>query len=262
LDPITRKDPLVVGLTDDSRHFRAGKDRLVLLEWPRMKSRVLSLLVVLGLSGLLSSCTSAGKGSGRMVDLFNGRDLRGWKHVSADPTLSIDKVWSVRDGMIVCTGTPFGYLHTEREFTSFRMEVEYRWAPGSKPGNSGLFSRINGAPRALPRTIEVQLMHKNAGDVIGLQGMRIQSGQERHFHVANHELAGDIDGVRKVQDAEAAPGEWNRVEVLAQGSTYTVWVNGTQVNLVTGVEVMAGPVGLQSEGGEIHFRNVKIMPLP
>ena len=104
-------------------------------------------------------------------------------------------------------------------------------------------------------------MNGNAGDVLGLQGMRVASGQPRFFEVKAHEIAGDIAGVKKTADAEKQAGEWNRVEVLAQGDRYTVWMNGQQINEVTGVEIAAGALGLQSEGGEIHFRTVTLAPL-
>lgn len=212
----------------------------------------------------VSCSTMIREETGSTLELFNGRDLRGWAAVSG-PTVGegegAGSVWNVRDGMIICRGEPIGYLHTKRHFKDFRMTVEYRWAPGGAPGNSGLFSRIDGDPRALPRCVEVQLMHGNAGDVLGLQGRRIASEQPRHFHIAAHPLAGDIDGVRKEVSAEAEAGQWNRVEILAQGDSYTVWINGVLVNHVIGVERVSGPVGLQSEGGEIHFREVRIVPL-
>ena len=37
------------------------------------------------------------------VDLFNGRDLSGWYNVNGAP-----ETWSVKDGMIHCTGKPSG----------------------------------------------------------------------------------------------------------------------------------------------------------
>jgi hypothetical protein len=153
-------------------------------------------------------------------------------------------------------------LHTKNAFKNFRCELEYRWAPGTTPGNSGILTRINGPSRALPRCAEVQLQHGNAGDVLGLQGMEVAAGQPRFFEVKAHKIAGDIAGVKKTADAEKPGGEWNRVEVLAEGGTYTVWVNGQQINQAAGVEVIAGPLGLQSEGGEIHFRNVTLTRLP
>jgi hypothetical protein len=51
------------------------------------------------------------------------------------------------------------------------------------------------------------------------------------------------------------------MEVTVSGPTITVRLNSQKVNEATGAEVAAGPVGLQSEGGEIHFRNVRLTPL-
>jgi len=196
------------------------------------------------------------------VELFNGKDLKGWTHVLAEPNVPREAVWSVKDGILVCKGAPLGVLQTVRAFTNFKLIVEYRWAPGTKPGNSGILTRINGPARALPRCTEVQLQHDNAGDVLGLQGMTVASGQARYFEVMNHAVAGDIRGVKKTTDAERPAGEWNRVEIIAQADTYTVWVNGSAINEAHGVEVRSGQIGLQSEGGEIHFRRVTLTPLP
>jgi hypothetical protein len=195
-------------------------------------------------------------------ELFNGKDLAGWTHVLEEPSVPRDAVWSVQEGILVCKGTPLGVLQTERAFQNFRLALEYRWAPGSKPGNSGILTRINGKRRPLPRCAEVQLMHGSAGDVLGLQGMTVAAGQPRFFEVKAHKVAGDIAGVKNLTDAEQPAGEWNRIEVLAEGSSYTVWMNGQQINQATGVEVIAGPLGLQSEGGEIQFRRVTLTPLP
>ena len=210
---------------------------------------------------LTSCCCPKQCSNGAALELFNGMDLRGWEHVLADPAVPRAAVWSVKDGILICKGTPLGVLHTQRKFTNFRATVEYRWPPGAEPGNSGILTRINGAPRALPRCAEVQLKHGNAGDVLGLQGMTVAAGQPRFFEVKAHKVAGDIAGVKKILDAEKPAGEWNRVEVLAEGGTYTVWMNGQQINQVTGVEVVAGPLGLQSEGGEIHFRRATLTQL-
>jgi hypothetical protein len=105
-------------------------------------------------------------------------------------------------------------------------------------------------------------LHGTAGEVLGLHGLKVAAAQPRFFEVKAHKIAGDIAGVRRLADAERPPGEWNRVEVLAQGDGYTVWMNEQKINQATGVEVIAGPLGLQSEGGEIHFRRATLTPLP
>jgi hypothetical protein len=220
--------------------------------WMREVVCGLGLLVLAGTGG-------AAEGGGQAIALLNGRNLDGWTHVLADAAVPREQVWSVRDGMLVCTGTPIGVLYTEKNYTNFRLVVEYRWAPGAKPGNSGIMSRLKPNTGALPNTVEVQLANGNAGDVIGLKGFPIAGGQPRWFE-RDSAVAGKISGVKKSTGAEKPPGEWNRVEIEARADRYTVRVNGQLVNEVTGVEVRSGPIGLQSEGGEDHFRGVMLTP--
>jgi hypothetical protein len=211
---------------------------------------------------VLASCSSAPpEGKSASVALFNGRDLTGWKSMTEDPKVKPESIWSVKDGILICRGEPLGCLATEASYTNYRLEVEYRWAPGGTPGNSGLFGRINGQPRALPRCLEVQLKHGNAGDVLGLQGMKVSGPADRFKFIAKHEVAGDICVVGRIKGAEEPAGQWNKVEVLVRADKARVWFNGKKVNEASGVEITAGPVALQSEGGEIHFRNVRITRL-
>jgi hypothetical protein len=215
-------------------------------------------------SGLLLlgivSCSTPSEDK-RAIELFNGKDLAGWQHVLAEPEVKMSQVWSVESGIITCQGKPLGALYRGPAVTNFRLAVEYRWPPGSEPGNSGIFSRISEPIKALPCAVEVQLKHGSAGDVLGLQGKPIAGGQPRFFEVKKHAVAGDIAGVKKMLDAENPPGEWNRVEILAQGERYQVWINGQLVNEVSGVALSSGPVGIQSEGGVVQFRRVTLTPL-
>lgn len=223
----------------------------------------LNTMAVLAAAGLLVSCATPKQDTGAGAEvLFNGKDLSGWKSVSKDPSVPQEKVWSVRDGIIVCQGEPMGFICTEKSYTNFKLHVEYRWAPGQKPGNSGIFTRINGAPKPLPRCIETQLKHGNAGDLYGFQGFPINGEETRFKKVLNHEIGGDFCGVSRLAGAEAKPGQWNRVDIQVEGPRITVQMNGRKVNEATDAEIIAGPIGLQSEGGEIHFRNVRLTPLP
>jgi hypothetical protein len=208
----------------------------------------------------VASCSTPGAHK-RTIELFNGKDLAGWQHVLAEPEVKMSQVWNVENGILTCQGKPLGALYRGPAVTNFRLVVEYRWPPGSEPGNSGIFSRISEPLMPLPRTIEVQLKHGSAGDVLGLQGRPIAGGQPRFFEVKKHAVAGDIAGVTKMLDAENPPGEWNRVEILAQGARYQVWINGKLINEVDGVEVASGPVGIQSEGGVIQFRSITLTRL-
>jgi hypothetical protein len=194
--------------------------------------------------------------------LFNGFDLSHWNAVLAKSgTPPKEQTFSVRDQMIVCKGEPLGFIETDKSFTNFKLEVQYRWAPGTKPGNSGIFLRINDQRRPLPRCIECQLKAGDAGDLYGFHGMKIDGDKARRTEKKGHELGGDFVGVKKRFANENKAGQWNRVEIEARNGTVQVKVNGALVNEATDCEVVAGPIGLQSEGGEIQFRKVRIVPL-
>ena len=197
----------------------------------------------------------------RGENLFNGADLSNWRAVLAGSGVKKEDVWSVRDGLIVCRGEPLGYLQSEAQFTNYLLLVEWRWAPGKPPGNSGIFLRVNGEPLPLPRCIECQLKSGGAGDLYGFHTMKIDGEPARRKEVKNHELGGDFVGVTRLAAREKTPGQWNRAEILVEGPNVAVWINGKKVNEAFNCEVVPGPIGLQSEGGEIHFRTVRIQPL-
>ena len=201
------------------------------------------------------------------VALWNGKDLSNWTFFLVDPKAKMEDTWSVRDGMIVCKGAPVGTLVTKDTFTSFRLLVEWRWAPGTtvtpeKTPNSGVLLRINGEMKQIPRAIESQLRSGDAGDLYGFWGMKISGDPERARREAGNPVLGDMTGVKKAAGAENAVGEWNRYEIVLDGKKLDVSVNGKKVNWATVEDVIAGPIGLQSEGGEIHFRKVEVQPLP
>ena len=60
---------------------------------------------------------------------------------------------------------------------------------------------------------------------------------------------------------ENKPGEWNKYEITAKDGTITLLVNGEQVNEAVDCDVRDGQIGLQSEGGVIHFRKVQLTML-
>jgi hypothetical protein len=98
------------------------------------------------------------------VPLFNGKDLTGFIPFlpGGDPA----KTWQVRDGMIVCSGRPNGYLRTEREFGNFILRFEYRMM---EPGNSGVFLMVL-PDQIWPKGIEFQLLFTEVGRIFGVDG--------------------------------------------------------------------------------------------
>src|SRR5262245_51194908 len=80
--------------------------------------------------------------SAGFTPLFNGKNLTGWKTFldpkaeGADP----NKVWTIENGEIHCTGKPFGYLLTDKEYGNYVLRVQWRWP--ANPGNSGVFVHV------------------------------------------------------------------------------------------------------------------------
>jgi hypothetical protein len=228
-----------------------------------MKAMTIHKLYTLTVVLVVTGCVSCGTlGSKRPAQaLFNGKDLSNWSAVSAKPDVKKEDVWSVRDGMIVCKGEPIGCIQTDQSFTNYKLSVDWRWAPGQAPGNSGIFLRINGQPRPLPRCIECQLKSGDAGDLYGFHGMGINGDAARRKEGDLKDLGGKYIGVKKLSGNEKPPGQWNTYQVELKGGQLTVWVNGKKLNQAFDCEVISGPIGLQSEGGEVHFRNVIVKPL-
>jgi Domain of Unknown Function (DUF1080) len=99
--------------------------------------------------------------------LFNGSNLNGW-HADVpemDTNAAAKNPFIIRNGMLVSLGKPAGHLITDSVFRDYRLEVEYRFA--AEPGNCGVLvfaSRPRALYKMFPQSIEVQMMHQNAGD--------------------------------------------------------------------------------------------------
>jgi len=224
--------------------------------------RIVSLFLLATLVVSLGSVAMAADAKkDRGIDLFNGKDLKGWSHFLVDKDVKMEDVWSVKDGLLVCKGEPVGYIQSDKEFKNFKLVVVWRWAPGSKGGNNGILLRITGESQSfLPKCCECQLKTGSAGDLYGFYGYKI-TGPEGRLKVSQAGALGTINAVPKLEMVEKKPGQWNRAEVTATDGTITVKINGKDVNKATGCELLKGKIGLQSEGGEIHFRRVRIIPL-
>lgn len=221
---------------------------------------------MLGAALTLTSTLASADPATSPVSLFNGKDLAGWSHFLVDPKVGMAEVWSVRDGILVCKGEPLGYLQTKEEYTSFRLVVEWRWAKGAaarlgKTPNSGVLLRVNGEPKGVPRAIEAQLRSGDAGDLYGFWGMTLAGEAARERRRAGDPVLGDMVGFARAEAAERPEGEWNLYEITLDGPSIEVSVNGRKVNSATNATVLPGRIGLQSEGGEIHFRRVELLPL-
>lgn len=112
-----------------------------------------------------------------------------------------------------------------------------------------MLMRVAVEPQMLPSSVEAQLQSGNAGDMYGFHNFVIGGEKERLSGIGAPGLR-----LAKFQSNEHEPGEWNRHEITVDGSNITLVVNGETVNEATDVDVRPGRIGLQSEGGVIHYR--------
>lgn len=201
------------------------------------------------------------------ISLFNGKDLTGWHadvpKMDDDPTL--ESPFLVRDGLLVSMGTPGGHLITDAIHKNYRLEVEYRFA--GEPGNCGVLVHAS-TPRALydmfPKSIEVQMMHENAGDFWCIQeDISVPNMEERRGPKENWGVSGDKSRRIKnlTDDSEKPLGEWNAMIIECLGNVVKVWVNGDMVNEGYDCTASSGQIALQAEGSEVEFRKVVLTPI-
>jgi hypothetical protein len=188
------------------------------------------------------------------VELFNGRDLRGWTYHLDKPGVPMEDVWSAKDGMLVCKGRPAGYIITEKnDFENYVLTLQWRWP--ERGGNNGVLVHVTepGALGVWPKCLEVQLANGEAGDfwVIGTT-------------IDVDKPEGRVEGRRhkNLSDRDEKPiGEWNTMEVTCRGDEVLVKINGKLVNHATNVSQTKGAIALQSEGTPIEFRKITLQAL-
>jgi hypothetical protein len=205
--------------------------------------------------------------SAQGISLFNGKDLRGW-HVDV-PEMDKDPAarnpFIVRDGMLVSLGTPGGHLITDQQYSNYRLEVTYRFA--GEPGNCGVLVHAS-TPRSLyemfPKSIEVQMMHENAGDFwcivedIKVDDMEARRGPPEKWGITegkNRRILNLTDG------SEKPLGEWNSMTIEAVDDEIKVWLNGDLVNHGYGATAQSGQIAVQAEGSEVEFQKLLLTPI-
>ncbi len=200
-------------------------------------------------------------------NLFNGKDIAGW-HVDVpkmDNDPDMKSPFIVRNGLLVSLGKPNGHLITDAVYQNYRLEVQYRFA--AKPGNCGVLVHAS-TPRALydmfPKSIEVQMYHRNAGDFwcivedISVPNMVQRRGPKEEW--------GIIEGKKRrilnlTETSEKPAGEWNTMVIECLNNSIMVWVNDELVNHGFDCTAGNGQIALQAEGSEVEFRKIQLTPI-
>jgi hypothetical protein len=184
-----------------------------------------------------------------IIRIFNGKDLNNWVFMLKDPSADPSKVFTVRDGSIHITGSPFGYMRTRKVYSDYKLLAEWRWP--LEATNSGIFIHAQVPDTIWPRCFECQLAAGNAGDFICANGSDMTERTDK-----------TKKSVKKMNPSNEKPvGEWNVMEVICKGNTIEVYVNGVLQNKASGVSDSKGFICLQSEGKDIEFRNLVLTKL-
>ncbi len=164
--------------------------------------------------------------------LFNGKDLTGWKVVGFP-------AWSVQDETIIGSNGPQkknSILWTEKEFTNFVFETEFRFTGRI---DSGVFLR-----------------QENDQIQIGVSGSLKRDMTGSPYIASKKSYPVEAEGVAKL----LKEGEWNHMKITAKGNVYTVELNGTKVMEYTSeTSIEKGPIGLQVHAGldmKIEYRKL------
>jgi hypothetical protein len=173
---------------------------------------------------------------GRPVELFNGKDLAGWRPRGKPP----GQCWSVADGALT-NAPPCVDLITDRTFGDFKLHVEFNIVAKS---NSGIYLR-------------------------GRHEVQIQDDLDRA--IDSLRMGGVYGFIRPSVNASARPGEWQTYDITLVGRRVTIVLNGktivhdTEIPGITGGaldsdEGAPGPLMLQGDHGKIAFRKVTLTP--
>ena len=172
---------------------------------------------------------------GQPIELFNGKDLTGWK------TSSEDSKWEVIDGVL--TNKEAGAnLISEQKFEDFKIIAEFRYKEG---GNSGLYLRGR---------YEVQIE---------------DSPLDRH--PGSLYFGGVYGFLAPSEIATLGPNQWNKYEITLRGRMVTIVANGKTVinnQEIPGItggaldskEGEAGPIYIQGDHTGVEFRKLTIIP--
>jgi len=180
------------------------------------------------------------------VPLFNGADLGGWQVMGAPS-------WSVKDGVIECSGAGGGWLRSSGQYRDFVLRLEYKVSQGA---NSGIFLRA-----------------KLEGDP-AFTGMEVQVLDDYGEQPDKHSNGSLYDAVAPAVNPSKPAGEWNQAEITCWGNQLTVYENGQKLYSIDLFDpalnapqseerkfpnrAPAGYIGMQNHGSKLCFRSIRI----
>jgi mono/diheme cytochrome c family protein len=189
--------------------------------------------------------------------LFNGKDFSGWGFLlggNCTPRpegcgqTEPGSTFKIEKGMVVCSGTPLGFMYTQKKYLNFTLRLEYRFAPYEGMESSDEYYGNSGY------LIFMQELRVNP-DMIEVQGMNLEILDIRPSRKSTVFTVDTEARKRAVHPV----GEWNTVEIVSKDGQVWNYLNGILVSQVTHHDYKdPGYIGFQSEDGKISWRNIRI----
>ena len=213
--------------------------------------------------------------SGKPIQLFNGKNFDGFdtflpsKGLNSDP----DKVFQVHDGMIHISGAEYGYIITRQEYENYYLRAEFKWGEKTWPPregkarDSGILFHVVGPDKVWPTSIEYQIIEGGTGDIILVNDATLTVGGvtktrgrfNRYGKEPSEAASPQPAGYRSPKgEVENPYGQWNVLELYADGDKVKYIVNGKVPNEGAGAKPSRGKILFQSEGAEVFFRNIEL----
>src|SRR6056297_113965 len=188
--------------------------------------------------------------------MFTDADLSGWVRTNTPP-----ETWRFDDGVLYCTGKPIGELRTAKMYQNFIMELE--WRHMVPRGNAGVFVWADDiTARGVPfhRGIEVQVLENAYGD----NRSHTTHGDIFPIHGATMTPINGRGGSRAFPtEKRSKPSpQWNHYRIECRDGAISLAVNGKVVTRGKDCVPRKGYICLESEGGVVEHRNIRIRELP
>lgn len=208
-------------------------------------------------------------------ELFNGKDLTGWK---GQP-----EFWSVKDGAI--TGqtskeTPVKentFLIWEGEAGDFELHLKYKIVDENGKadgfGNSGVqyrskmvkpeYSVVSGyqADFEVGKNYSGILYEEKGRGILAQRGQKVTIGEGDNPNKPKIAVTGEVNKSAEIQ-AAIKPGDWNDYVIIAKGGHLQHFINGKQtvdVTDETAVGAKTGLIALQLHAGKpmtVQFKDL------
>ncbi|TYA70047.1 3-keto-disaccharide hydrolase [Seonamhaeicola marinus] len=168
---------------------------------------------------------------------------------------------------------PFGLLTSTKKYSSFNLELEYKWGKRKfeprleQKRDAGILFHVHGNILVWPSSLECQIQENDTGDLWVIKGPKV-TVKNTDASTKLVDASGKKKYVSSVKYANHEKKGWNKVRVeVRANSSAKFYVNGNLVNEITnffdaeGNALSNGYIGIQAEGAELTYKNIRIQEL-